>query len=146
MNKIILSTLALAAIFLAGCTQVPANPGVPSAPVVPTVSAPSTETPTAEPTKPAEGKTNLDTFAKCLTEKWAIIYTSPTCTHCMAQKKAFGESWQYIKDVNCMENPAQCGEIKAVPNWVINGENLVGEQSLEILAEKSGCSLYTKTN
>jgi glutaredoxin len=109
MKKIIVSTLALSAIFLAGCTQAPTK--------------------------------NLDAFAKCLTEKGAMIYTSPTCTHCQAQKKLFGDSWQYIKDVDCMANPTQCSNIKAVPNRVINGENLVGEQSLETLAAKTACPL-----
>ena len=142
MKKTIISTLALSAILLAGCTQpAPTAPVVPSEPSVPTVSAPSTETPAAEPTKPAETTNNLDAFAKCLTEKGAMIYTSPTCSHCMAQKELFGDSFQYVKNIDCMKDPAQCGNIKAVPNWVINGENLVGQQSLETLSQKSGCPL-----
>lgn len=111
MKKIIVSVIALSALVLTGCSQEP--------------------------------KQNLDNFAKCLTEKWVMIYTTKTCSHCQSQKKLFGESWQYINDVDCNDNPIVCSEagIKGVPNRVINGENLMGEQSLEILAEKTGCEI-----
>lgn len=111
MKKIIVSVIALSALVLTGCTQEP--------------------------------KQNLDAFAKCLTEKGAMIYTSKTCSHCQNQKKLFGDSWQYINDVDCNDNPIVCSQagIQGVPNWMINGESLLGEQSLEILAEKTGCEI-----
>ncbi len=111
MKKLIVSTLALSALVLTGCAQ--------------------------EPTQ------NLDAFAKCLTEKGAMIYTSPTCSHCQNQKKLFGDSWQYINNVDCMANPQVCSVagIQGVPNWMINGESLLGQQSLEVLAEKTGCEI-----
>lgn len=111
MKKIIVSVLALSALVLTGCSQ--------------------------QPTK------NLDAFAKCLTEKGAMIYTSPTCSHCLKQKSLFGDSWQYINDINCQESPIVCSNagIQGVPNRVINGENIMGQQSLEVLAEKTGCQI-----
>ncbi len=113
MKKPLLITIALGAIVLAGCSNSPAT------------------------------DKNLDNFAKCLTEKGAMIYTSETCSHCQNQKKLFGDSWQYIKNVECNKNPQVCSDagIQGVPNWVVNGEDLLWEQTLEILAEKSGCEL-----
>lgn len=111
MKKLVISTLALSTLFVAWCTKAPTQ--------------------------------NLDAFAKCLTEKWAMIYTSETCSHCQNQKKTFGDSWQYIKDIDCLKTPQVCSDawIKWVPNWLINGENLMWEQSLETLAAKTGCEL-----
>lgn len=111
MKKILISTLALSALVLTWCTQQP--------------------------------KQNLDNFAKCLTEKWVMIYTTKTCSHCQNQKKLFGDSWQYINNVDCNDNPIICSQagIEGVPNWVINGENVLGEYPLEILAEKTDCEI-----
>ncbi|AHB41875.1 hypothetical protein P148_SR1C00001G1097 [candidate division SR1 bacterium RAAC1_SR1_1] len=111
MKKIIVSVLALSALVLTGCSQEP--------------------------------KQNLDNFAKCITEKGAMIYTSTTCSHCQKQKVLFGDSWQYIKNVDCNDNPIVCSNagIQGVPNRVINGENIMGQQSLEFLAEKTGCEI-----
>lgn len=113
MKKIIVSALALSALVLTGCAQ-------------------NTTTDTSK---------NLDSFAKCLTEKEVMIYTSPTCSHCQNQKALFWDSWQYINDIDCLANPNQCWNIKSVPNRVINGENILGEQSLESLSQKSGCEI-----
>ena len=111
MKKLIISTLAISALILTGCSQAP--------------------------------KQNLDEFAKCITEKWAMIYTSTTCSHCIKQKSLFGDSWQYINDVDCNKSPVVCSQagIQWVPNWVINWENIMGQQSLEFLAEKTGCEI-----
>lgn len=111
MKKILISILTLSALVLTGCTKT------------------STQ--------------NLDAFAKCITEQWAMIYTSTTCSHCMKQKALFGDSWQYINDVDCNKSPVVCSQawIKWVPNRVINWENIMGQQSLAVLAEKTGCEI-----
>ena len=112
MKKIIISTLAISAIILTGCTQ---------------------QTP----------ETNLDEFAKCLTEKWAMIYTTQTCGYCQKQKAMFGDSFQYINNVDCNTSPTVCTQagIQWVPNRKINGEDLMWLQTLEVLAEKTGCEI-----
>lgn len=111
MKKIFISALVISALILTGCTN--------------------QETP----------ETNLDNFAKCLTEKWAMIYTTKTCGYCQKQKSMFGDSRQYINDIDCYANPTKCSNIKSVPNWNINWKDFLGLQSLEILAEKTGCEI-----
>lgn len=86
---------------------------------------------------------NFDKLAKCLTKKWAIIYTSQTCWYCQKQKSMFGDSWQYITDIDCTTTPTECWEIRSVPNRLINEEHLNWVQSLENLAKKTGCEIYT---
>lgn len=112
MKKLIISTLSISALILAGCTQ----------------------------TTP---ESNLDEFAKCLNEKWAIIYTSQTCGYCQKQKAMFGDSWQYINNIDCNDNPIVCTQagIQGVPNRKINWEDLMWLQTLETLAEKTGCEI-----
>lgn len=90
-----------------------------------------------------------DDLAKCLAAKNVRMYGAYWCTHCQAQKKAFGDSWQYIKYIECSlaggkGQTQECSEagIKGYPTWDFGkGERLSGEVSLEQLAEKSGCSI-----
>jgi hypothetical protein len=87
---------------------------------------------------------NLDTFAQCLTEKWAIMYGSKTCQHCLQQKKMFGDSFSYISYIECTEEAERCGkELKwNVPAWKFaDGELVEWLQSLEYLSEKTDCQL-----
>ena len=87
--------------------------------------------------------TDLDKFAKCLTERGATIYVIKTCSACNSQKKMFGDSLNYINLVECTENQHLCQEkgISRVPTWIINGLPYVGVQSFERLSELTGCSL-----
>jgi glutaredoxin len=96
--------------------------------------------------KPAQGK--YDNFAKCLTEKGAVMYGADWCPHCKEQKNMFGSSFSYIKYVNCDPNNQrtqikECVEqgIKGYPTWKINGKVLEGTQPLDKLADASGCEL-----
>ena len=86
---------------------------------------------------------DLDKFAKCLTEKGATVYVSTYCGHCKNQKEMFGDSLRYINQVECTENQQLCQEkgIKGVPTWIINGLPYSGVQSFERLSELTGCSL-----
>lgn len=93
-----------------------------------------------------------DDLAKCLAAKNVKMYGAYWCSHCQAQKKAFGNSWQYIKYIECSlpggkGQTEECNEagIKGYPTWDFdNGERLSGGVSLEQLGEKSGC--LAKTN
>ncbi len=92
---------------------------------------------------------NLDDFAKCLTEKEVKMYGAYWCPHCENNKKAFGDSWQYVTYVECavegqpQVQTAACTDagISGYPTWIIDGEKYPGEQTLENLARLSGCTL-----
>ena len=62
-----------------------------------------------------------DTFAKCLTEKGWVMYGAEWCVHCKAQKERFGESFQYIKYVECPDNIKLCLNkgVNGYPTWIV---------------------------
>lgn len=87
---------------------------------------------------------NLDEFAQCLTEKWAIMYGSASCPHCQSQKAMFGDSFQYVTYVECTEEAERCGkELKwNVPaRKFADGSIVEWKQSLAKLSAKSDCPL-----
>lgn len=90
----------------------------------------------------------LDGFAECLESSGAEFYGTFWCPHCQSQKKMFGSSKQYLPYIECANKDgsqnALCKEkgIEGYPTWVFpDGSRLSGEQSLEILAEKTQCLL-----
>jgi glutaredoxin len=89
------------------------------------------------------GLSDLDKFAKCLSEKGATVYVSQYCGHCKNQKEMFGDSLKYVNSVECTENQQLCQEkgITGVPTWIINGLPYAGVQSFERLSELTGCPL-----
>ena len=99
--------------------------------------------------KNAGGTGKYDEFAKCLTEKGFAEYGAYWCPHCAEQKKLFGKSFQYVNYVECdprggNANPGLCTlkGIEGYPTWITgDNEKLSGVQSLENLAELSGCEL-----
>ncbi|GIU68879.1 MAG: hypothetical protein KatS3mg002_0115 [Candidatus Woesearchaeota archaeon] len=94
-------------------------------------------------------ETNLDDFAKCLTEKGAKMYGAYWCPHCNNQKEMFGDSVKYITYVECavegqpqVQTPECIAErIAGYPTWIINGERYPGEQTLQTLSKLTGCKL-----
>jgi len=93
-------------------------------------------------------KANLDEFARCLSDTEAEMYGAYTCPACQATKKRFGESFQYIEYIECHPrgpNPQleRCkqADLEITPVWVINGNQYKGYQTMEDLAEISGCPL-----
>jgi len=96
------------------------------------------------PITPDTGPSKYDGFAQCLAEKKVTMYGAVWCSHCVNQKKQFGSAFQYVPYVECPENTKVCAEkgIEGFPTWLTeDGQKLVGEQSLEKLAEVSGCEL-----
>lgn len=92
-------------------------------------------------TPPSNSK--IDIFAQCLTQKGVTMYGAYWCPHCQAQKKLFGESFKYVKYVECTQNVKLCQEkkIDGYPAWTFkDGSRLSGELSFEKLAEKTSCS------
>ena len=85
-----------------------------------------------------------DNFAKCLSDKGVIMYGADWCPHCQNEKRAFGDSFRLITYVECPDNPQQCIDVNVenYPTWVFpDVENLIGEQGLKKLSEKSDCVL-----
>lgn len=90
---------------------------------------------------------NLDEFAKCLSDKGVAMYGAYWCPHCLAQKAAFGSSFQFVKYVECTEDVKKCTDagVTGYPTWVFpDGRKLTGEQSLETLSSETSCPLVKK--
>ncbi|MGV8142397.1 MAG: hypothetical protein ACP5NS_02050 [Candidatus Pacearchaeota archaeon] len=92
---------------------------------------------------------SVDNFAKCLTEKGAVMYGAFWCPHCAKTKKNFGESFNYINYVECdprgdNEQAELCisKSIDKYDTWEFaDGSRLISEPSFELLSEKTGCSV-----
>lgn len=86
---------------------------------------------------------DLDKFAKCLTEKGATLYVSKYCGYCKNQKEMFGDSLEYLNLVECTEKQELCQQkgIIGVPTWIIDELPYSGVQQFERLSELTGCSL-----
>ncbi|MEI8344021.1 MAG: hypothetical protein WCF93_03675 [Candidatus Moraniibacteriota bacterium] len=92
--------------------------------------------------------TGMDTFAQCLADKGAKFYGASWCPHCQNQKKLLGES-RNMPYVECATNggtgQAQiCADnkIEVYPTWIFaDSSRQSGEISLEILSQKTGCTL-----
>ena len=94
--------------------------------------------------RPKSAYGNLDQFAQCLAEKEIVMYGAEWCSHCQNEKAQFGKSFKYVPYVECPDNPKVCLEkgVEGYPTWILpDGTELVGEQGLEGLSEKSGCPL-----
>lgn len=88
----------------------------------------------------APGK--FDELASCLRDKGVTMYGAAWCPHCQNQKNEFGNSFRLVPYVECPDNPTVCIEkkVESYPTWIFPGDKrLVGEQSLEKLAEGAGC-------
>jgi hypothetical protein len=86
---------------------------------------------------------NFDAFARCLAEKDVTMYAAEWCSHCQNQKKMFGEAFKLVPYVECPEETDKClaAGIQGYPTWIFpDGKQLLGEQTLEKLAETSGCA------
>ncbi|MBI2208643.1 hypothetical protein HYU50_04040 [Candidatus Woesearchaeota archaeon] len=86
----------------------------------------------------------LDDFAKCLTEKGAVMYGASFCKYTSAQKGMLGNSMKYINYMDFTEDP----NIKVTPTWLINGKYYENAQSLDRLSQITGCAIgqYSKGN
>jgi len=83
-------------------------------------------------------------IAKCLTEKGAIMYGTEWCSHCKNQKKAFGQSFEFVNFVDCDAQAQLCSDagIEGYPTWIIDGKLYPGEQSIERLDHLTDCKLF----
>lgn len=94
-----------------------------------------------------------DAFAQCLTEKGVKMYGAYWCSHCKEQKEMFGDSMSKATYIECavqgssaVSQVCKVAGVESYPTWVFSDNSrLVGTQSLEVLAAKSGCSLDANT-
>jgi len=77
----------------------------------------------------------LDDFAKCLTEKGAVMYGASFCKYSSAQKGMFGNSAKFIDYRDFSEN----SDVRITPTWFIDGNKYENVQSLDRLASVTGC-------
>ena len=79
-----------------------------------------------------------DNFAKCLTEKGAVMYGAMDwCKYTQGQKAMFGKSFKYLNYHEFQDLPG----IKKTPTWVINGAWHENVQSFDKLAALTSCKL-----
>ena len=98
---------------------------------------------------PKTGSGQHDQLAQCITQKGAKMYGAYWCSHCNNQKRMFGNSFSKINYIECslsdgktQTEVCQQAGINSYPTWEFgDGSRLEGELSLEILAQKTGCSL-----
>jgi hypothetical protein len=97
--------------------------------------------------KPKYQQEDVETLAKCLTEKGTVMYGAYWCPHCARTKARFGEAFRYVTYVECdpkgdNARPELCIEkkIDKYDTWEFaDGTFFVSEPSFELLAERSGC-------
>jgi thiol-disulfide isomerase/thioredoxin len=90
-----------------------------------------------------------DTLAQCINDSGATFYGAFWCPHCQATKAMFGKSAKLLPYVECSTPDGKnqlsiCTDkdIKGYPTWVFaDGTRASGEQTMQVLAEKTGCPL-----
>ena len=108
-------------------------------------------------TQPTEEKTEgeekfseeqLETLAKCLSEKGVKFYGASGCGYCKKQKEVFGEAAQYLPYIECVDEEtrkmtSQCQEagIQSYPTWEFFGEKKSGFKTPEELSQLADCPL-----
>ncbi len=90
-------------------------------------------------------------LARCMAEQGWVLYGSITCSACRAQRKAFGEAFAHITEIEC--NPHIAGnqvercldrKIRRTPTWIMEKDGvesgrIESYQLLEDLARLTGC-------
>jgi len=95
------------------------------------------------------GPTNLGEFVNCLKNKDVIFYGASWCNHCQAQKRLLGSAADQLQYVECaapsgryVNDACSAKDLTEFPTWEFaDGSRLVGEQSLQTIAQKTGCKL-----
>jgi hypothetical protein len=93
--------------------------------------------------------TELQSFAKCISDSGATMFGAYWCPHCQNQKKEFGGAWDQINYVECSLPGGQAqteicvqAKIESYPTWEFSdGSRTTGEMSFGQLAAKTGCKL-----
>lgn len=95
----------------------------------------------------------LAALAHCLTDKGFVMYGSITCSACAAQRKAFGQAFAHIREIECNPHAPNSQvqlclkrKIRKTPTWIAEKDGkevkrTEGYQLLEDLASFAGCNL-----
>jgi len=90
-------------------------------------------------------------LARCIAEKGWVMYGSITCSGCRAQRKAFGNAFAHITEIECNPHIAnnqveRCldRKIGKTPTWILEKDGaeikrIESYQLLEDLAVLTGC-------
>jgi|WetSurMetagenome_2_1015567.scaffolds.fasta_scaffold251584_1 hypothetical protein len=92
-------------------------------------------------------------IAKCMTEKGVKMYGAYWCSHCLEQKKLFGDDLRYVNYVECdpggkdsKREECVAAGVKSYPTWFFPGQDLqVGVTDPVELAKKANCDVGTLT-
>src|SRR3989338_9841816 len=79
----------------------------------------------------------VDNFAKCLTEKGAVMYGASLCKYTAGQKAMFGNSMRLIDYRDFTKDP----NVEITPTWLINGAYYQNVQTFDKLADLTGCEI-----
>ena len=79
----------------------------------------------------------FDNFAKCLTDKGAVMYGASFCKYTHGQKGMFGNSMSFINYKDFSED----SNVKLTPTWLIDGEYYENAQSFDRLSAITGCAI-----
>ena len=79
-------------------------------------------------------------LAICIGEN-SVYYSQTGCSACKIQEDLFGDNIKHINKIDCKLDMQKCvdAEIQATPTWIINAQAYRGVQSIEKLAELTGC-------
>ena len=78
-----------------------------------------------------------DSFAKCLSEKGAVMYGAEWCKYTNAQKGMFGKSFKYVDYRIYDQDP----NVKLTPTWIIKNQYYERVQDFNTLSQITGCSI-----
>ncbi len=84
---------------------------------------------------------DADALALCLSSRGALLFGADWCPACRHQDELFGSAASYLEHIDCDENPSACADagVRSIPAWEIEGRLHSGVQSLDKLAQMSGC-------
>lgn len=86
---------------------------------------------------------DYDDFAKCLTEKGAVVYGNDFCSYTNKQLNFFGNSDKYLNYVKCVDDQALCDAkgVTLTPTWEIDGKMYKSVQTFDALSALTGCEI-----
>ena len=81
-------------------------------------------------------------LAICIGEN-SVYYSQTGCPACLNQENMFGDNIKYINKIDCKLDMQKCidAKISATPTWIIDGQLYRGVQTIEKLAELTGCTI-----
>ncbi|MDX1919629.1 MAG: protein disulfide isomerase family protein [Candidatus Caenarcaniphilales bacterium] len=86
-----------------------------------------------------------EAYAKCLKDKNVKMYGLSHCPHCKAQKKEFGDLFQYVNYIECDKPVERCLEAskkgKGYPTWLTEDGKKIEPGSVEEVAIDAGCKV-----